>query len=621
MSFLSRITGPDVLRQVPVSKLPQLAREIRDFLISNVSKTGGHLGSNLGVVELTIALHRVFDSPNDVIIWDTGHLAYVHKILTGRQDLFPTLRQAGGLSGYPSRAESEHDWVENSHASTSLSWAYGMARAFKLEGCDRHVVAVIGDGALTGGMALEALNDISTQADLPLVIVVNDNGRSYTPTIGGLATQMSAIGRQLSALRTDKRYERFLAWVKHLVKRTPVVGEPLYSLLHGFKTGVRDVLVPRALFPDLGLKYVGPINGHDEQAVETALKQAEQFGGTVLVHVITEKGHGYKAAEQNEEDHFHAVGRFDEESGEPIEVSSKPGFTEVFSKEMVKLGEEDHKVVALTGAMLYPVGLAPFAEKHPDRVLDAGIAEQHMVTTAAGLAAAGMHPVVAVYSTFLNRAFDQVLLDVGLHGCNVTFVLDRAGITGPDGPSHHGMWDVSILSLVPGISLTSPRDGLALARVLREAVAIEGPAVIRYPKGGCPDPIPAVDSRDGFEILRQDTDSKVLIIAYGLHRTALKGAKLLADSGIGTTVIDPLWALPLNQSLLDFASGFEVIATLEDNLVQGGLGMTLSEAMGREIVHFGLPDEFIKQGSRVQILSDLGLSAEAIAERLGAQIS
>jgi 1-deoxy-D-xylulose-5-phosphate synthase len=569
-----------------------------------------------------MALHRVFDSPRDAIVFDTGHQCYVHKILTGRQAGFAKLRQQGGLSGYPSRAESEHDWVENSHASTSLSWAYGLARGFQLRGQDRHVVAVVGDGALTGGMSWEALNNLATVEDLKLVVVVNDNGRSYTPTVGGLATQLTILGRQLTAIRTDRRYERFLKWVKGLVKRTPLVGEPLYGLLHGFKAGVRDVLVPRALFPDLGLKYIGPIDGHDEQAVELALKQAKRFSGAVLIHCITEKGRGYKAAEDDELEHFHAVGRFDEASGEPLELNGKRSFGDVFAEELVEIGRRDGKVVALTAAMEYPVGLGPFAMEFPERVIDVGIAEQHLVTAAAGLSAAGLHPVAAVYSTFLNRAFDQVLLDVGLHRQGVTFVLDRAGVTGPDGASHHGMWDVPTLGLVPGLRLAAPRDEPTLRRVLREAVAVsDGPTVVRYPKGAIPADIPAVAATEGAELLENPEGARILVVAYGLHGLALEVARILGQRGAPAAVADPVWALPVSAGIVDLASRFERVVTIEDNVADGGLGERLAAALqaagaSAEVQRFGLPDEFLPQGSRAQVLAAAGLTAAAIAERI-----
>jgi 1-deoxy-D-xylulose-5-phosphate synthase len=626
--LLPEIKSPDDLRPLTPTQLRALAAEIREFLVSNVSKTGGHLGSNLGVVELTLALHRVFDSPEDVIVFDTGHQTYVHKMLTGRQGAFGTLRQHGGLSGYPSRAESEHDWLENSHASVSLSWAYGMAQSFKIRGEGRHVVAVIGDGALTGGLAWEALNNLATFDDLRLVVVVNDNGRSYTPTVGGLATQLDMLGKQLSAIRTDRRYERLMKAVKRTLRRTPLVGEPMYGLLHGFKAGVRDVLVPRSLFPDLGLKYVGPINGHDEQAVELALRQAKNFGGPVLVHCLTGKGRGFRAAEEDKLEHFHAVGKFDETSGEPLEPNGARAFADAFGEALAGLGERDGRLVALTAAMLNPVGLRPFAERFPGRVFDAGIAEQHMVATAAGLAAAGMHPVVAVYSTFLNRAFDQVLLDVGMHRLGVTFVLDRAGVTGPDGASHHGMWDVSTLGLVPGLRLANVRDEPVLRTALERATSVaDAPTVIRYPKGAIPAPFPVAARRGDVDLLRADPDARVLLVAYGLPSVALEAAELLAESGVPVTVADPVWALPVPPDLVALAREHEYVATLEDNLVQGGLGHRLAQAVGATDVtavprchHFGIPLEYLPHGTRAEILAEIGLTAPELAATMAADL-
>ncbi|WP_181789636.1 1-deoxy-D-xylulose-5-phosphate synthase, partial [Streptomyces phytophilus] len=472
MSLLESIGGPRDLKALPPERLDELAGEIREFLIHAVARTGGHLGPNLGVVELTLALHRVFDSPADRILWDTGHQSYVHKLLTGRQD-FSGLRGKGGLSGYPSRAESEHDVIENSHASTVLGWADGLAKANEVRGSGDHVVAVIGDGALTGGMAWEALNNIAAARDRPLVIVVNDNERSYSPTIGGLADH-------LATLRTTDGYERFLSWGKELLDRTPVVGKPLYDSLHGAKKGFKDAFAPQGMFEDLGLKYVGPVDGHDTAAVESALRRAKRFHGPVLVHCLTEKGRGYQPALDDEADRFHTVGVMDPFTCEPVAPPGAPSWTSVFSDELVRIGAEREDVVAITAAMLHPTGLAAFAAAYPGRTWDVGIAEQHAAVSAAGLATGGLHPVVAVYATFLNRAFDQVLMDVALHRCGVTFVLDRAGVTGPDGASHHGMWDMSILQVVPGLRIAAPRDADQLRAQLREAVAVDdAPTVVR----------------------------------------------------------------------------------------------------------------------------------------------
>ncbi|MBA8794878.1 1-deoxy-D-xylulose-5-phosphate synthase [Friedmanniella endophytica] len=618
MSLLDTVNGPRDLRGLSAEQLTQLSEEIRAFLIHQVSRTGGHLGPNLGVVELTLALHRTFDSPADPIIFDTGHQSYVHKIVTGRRDGFPTLKQKNGLSGYPSRAESEHDWVENQHASASLAYAEGLAKAFRLRGNRHHVVAVIGDGALTGGMAWEALNNIAADDDLPLVVVVNDNGRSYTPTVGGLA-------RHLTGLRTSPRYEQVLDVVKRQVNRAPLVGSAAYDVLHGIKAGLKDVLAPQGMYSDLGIKYVGPIDGHDVLAVERALQQAKQFGGPVLVHVLTHKGRGFPAAENNEEDQFHTVGQIDEVTGLPLSVSERTTWTDVFAEELERLGRADDRVVAITAAMLYPTGLHRFAASFPERTYDVGIAEQHAVTSAAGLALGGMHPVVALYATFLNRAFDQVLMDVGLHRLGVTFVLDRAGITGNDGASHNGMWDMSMLQLVPGLHLTAPRDATRLREALHRAVTIaDAPSVIRYSKEKVPEDVPAVDRVGGVDVLRRSpagdgAGSGVLVVGYGqLVGTALGVADRLVDQGIGVTVVDPVWALPVDPALVELARSHELVVTIEDNLVVGGCGsrllLVLSEAGVMTPVRcFGIPQEYLPHASRGELLSDLGLTPQDIA--------
>ncbi len=623
MTVLDSIQQPSDLHGLAVEELKELAEEIRAFLISNVSRTGGHLGPNLGVVELTIALHRVFDSPTDPIIFDTGHQSYVHKILTGRRAGFATLRQPGGLSGYPSRAESPHDWVENSHASTSLSWAEGLAKGFRLSGQDRQVVAVIGDGAQTGGMTWEALNNIAVQRDLGLVIVVNDNGRSYTPTVGGIATQLQGLGQQLSAIRTDRRYERLLTWVKRRVRALPKIGPMVYGILHGIKMGVRDVLVPQGMFTDLGLKYIGPINGHDIGAVELALQQAKGFGGPVLVHCITEKGRGFWPAEEHEQDRFHAVGQFDESNGEPLAPSGLRTWTDAFSEELARIGSTNDHVVALTAAMLHPTGLDRFARHFPERVFDVGIAEQHAVTSAAGLAAAGLHPVVAVYATFLNRAFDQVLMDVALHRLGVTFVLDRAGVTGPDGPSHNGMWDLSMLGLVPGVRLAAPRDEQRLVEALQLAVTVsDGPTVIRFSKEPVPEPIPALEGRGSVDVLLTSETGRVLEVGHGqLCGLAVEVGHELRDRGIGVTVVDPVWALPVSADLLRLVAAHELVVSLEDGGVAGGLGSRLSQearaaGIDTALREFGIPQDFLPQGNRADLLQAIGLSAKRIADEV-----
>ena len=611
--LLSSIRSPQDLRDLTSDQLRDLSLEIRSFLIENVSQTGGHLGPNLGVVELTIAVHRAFDSPRDPIIFDTGHQSYVHKILTGRQDQFPTLRQRHGLAGYPSQTESEHDWVENSHASTALSYADGMAKAIRLQRKEGTVVAFVGDGSLTGGMAWEALNNIAATDDLPLVIVVNDNGRSYTPTVGGLA-------RHLTGLRTNPRYEQILELVKRTVSRAPLVGNAAYDILHGIKIGLKDVLAPQGLFSDLGLKYVGPIDGHDIAEVERALRQAKQFRAPVLVHCITRKGNGFKAAEDHEEDRFHAVGKINATTGEPIGGSSGQMWTDLFSEELLRLGSADERVVAVTAAMVYPTGLHRFAQAFPDRCFDVGIAEQHAVTSAAGLAMGGLHPVVAVYSTFLNRAFDQVLMDVALHRCGVTFVLDRAGITGPDGPSHHGMWDMSILQVVPGLHMAAPRDGSRLRDTLaRSLTIIDAPSVIRLPKEQVPPDLSAVDQLDGMDILLRTEQPRVLVLGIGpLAVTAVAVGERLSDQGIGVTVVDPVWVLPVNPALIALAVDHDLVITIEDNVVVGGWGARLTQELhsagvDTPVREFGLPQEFLPHGGRSELLKEIGLTPQNIA--------
>ncbi|MGJ3509537.1 1-deoxy-D-xylulose-5-phosphate synthase [Enemella sp. A6] len=616
MALLESITGPADLRGLSRTELGHLAEEIREFLITHVSRTGGHLGPNLGVVELTMAIHRVFDSPHDPVIFDTGHQSYVHKMLTGRMGRFDTLRQRGGISGYPNRSESEHDWMENSHASTSLSWAEGLARGFRLRGEDRTVVAVIGDGALTGGMAWEALNNIAVDVDLPMVIVVNDNGRSYTPTVGGIAVQ-------LAGLRTDRRYEQLLELVKRNLRGTPLVGKQAYDVLHGVKVGVKDILSPQGMFSDLGLKYVGPIDGHDLAAVERALQQAKGFGAPVLVHCITRKGKGFQAAENHEEDRFHAVGQIDAHTGEPLSSVTPATWTSVFADELVELGAEHPGIVAITAAMLHPTGLNRFAARYPERTFDVGIAEQHAVTSAAGLAAAGLHPVVAVYATFLNRAFDQVLMDVAMHQLGVTFVLDRAGITGPDGASHNGMWDLALLQAVPGLQLAAPRDGTRLREALARAVTIDdAPTVIRFSKERIPDDIEAIAHRDGIDVLLADPEPRVLVIGHGqMAGTALAVAERLQHQGIGVQVVDPLWALPVNPHLIELTGHHELVVSIEDGVVVGGLGARLGQEMGTHridtpLLTFGVPLGFPEHASRAELLEEMGLTGQQIARQV-----
>ncbi len=621
MTLLESVSSPRDLRALRPDQLDELCSEIRTFLVHNVSRTGGHLGPNLGVVELTVALHRVFESPGDPMIFDTGHQSYVHKMLTGRQAGFPTLRQRHGLSGYPNPEESEHDWVENSHASASLSYADGLAKAFRLQGSDGTVVALCGDGSLTGGMAWEALNNIAGTPDLPLVIVVNDNGRSYTPTVGGLANH-------LGALRTNPRYEQILEVVKRNVSRAPMVGGAAYDLLHGIKVGLKDVLNPQGLFSDLGLKYIGPVDGHDLPALERALRAAKQFGGPVIVHALTRKGKGFAAAELNEEDRFHSVGVIDEITGEALKpASGAETWTDVFGDELVRLGRDDEKIVAITAAMLYPTGLHRFAASFPDRTFDVGIAEQHATTSAAGLAMAGLHPVVALYSTFLNRAFDQLLTDVALHHCGVTFVLDRAGITGPDGPSHHGMWDMSITQVVPGLHLSAPRDATRLRAALDHAVTIDdAPSVIRYSKDKVPADIDAVEqlgeehtTHVPVDVLRRTEQPRVLVVGIGaMVPMALGVADRLADQGIGVTVVDPVWVMPVHPALVEQARRHELVITIEDNGIVGGCGARLAQELRHHDVwtplrEFGIEQRFVEYGTRAELLEELDLTPQEIA--------
>ncbi|MDX2937229.1 1-deoxy-D-xylulose-5-phosphate synthase [Streptomyces ipomoeae] len=621
MPLLTRIRGPRDLDRLSLEQLDQLAEEIRTFLVEAVSKTGGHLGPNLGVVELTIALHRVFDSPKDKVLWDTGHQSYVHKLLTGRQD-FSKLKMKGGLSGYPSQAESVHDIIENSHASTVLGWADGLAKANQVLERDDHVVAVIGDGALTGGMAWEALNNIAEAKDRPLVIVVNDNERSYAPTIGGLANH-------LATLRTTDGYERFLARTKDILDRTPVVGKPLFDTLHGAKKGLKDFIAPQGMFEDLGLKYVGPIDGHDIEALESALSRAKRFGGPVIVHCLTEKGRGYQPALQDEADRFHGIGPIHPDTGLPIKASGAD-WTSVFGDEMVKLGKEREDIVAITAAMLQPVGLKKFADTFPDRIYDVGIAEQHGAVSAAGLATGGLHPVFAVYATFLNRAFDQVLMDVALHKCGVTFVLDRAGITGTDGASHNGMWDMSILQVVPGLRLAAPRDADQVRAQLREAVEVkDAPTVVRFSKGAVGPAVPAVGRVGGMDVLRQPGTDKpdVLLVSVGaLAPMCLEIADLLDKQGITTTVVDPRWVKPVDEHMAPLADKHRVVVTVEDNSRVGGVGSAVAQALrdaGVDIPlrDFGIPPRFLDHASRAEVMAEIGLTAPDIARQVTGLVS
>jgi 1-deoxy-D-xylulose-5-phosphate synthase len=615
-SVLHRVYSPSDLRQLNPDELALLATEIRDFLVRQVAKTGGHLGPNLGAVELTLALHRVFDSPTEPILFDTGHQSYVHKIVTGRREGFGSLRQTDGLSGYPSRAESEHDWSENSHASTALSYADGLAKAFDVRGHKRPVVAVVGDGALTGGMCWEALNNIAA-ADRPVVIVVNDNGRSYSPTIGGLA-------EHLAGLRLRPGYERMLRNVKGTLGRTPIVGRPLYDALHGFKRGVKDLLAPQGMFEDLGLKYVGPVDGHDIAALEHAFTLARQFGGPVVVHCVTRKGYGYAPAENHEADRMHGGGAFDPETGEPVSSGGR-SWTKVFADEIVSLGAQRDDIVAITAAMLDPVGLGPFQKRFPNRTFDVGIAEQHALTAAAGMAAAGLHPVIALYATFLNRAFDQLLMDVALHRAGVTVVLDRAGVTGEDGPSHNGMWDMAMLGIVPGIHLAAPRDEPTLRAELAEAVAInDAPSVIRYPKTPLSEDLPAVRTHGGLDILAETGTGRVNVLLVSVGAMAgdvLAAAKRVTEAGYTLRIVDPRWVTPLPAALLELAADADLVVTVEDGVVVNGVGSRISQAVRDAGIHaatreIGIPLIFLDHGKVAQVRARIGLTPQGISRRI-----
>jgi len=622
MGLLENIKGPRDLDSLSTEQMVELAGEIRQFLVTEVSKTGGHLGPNLGVVELTLAIHRVFDSPKDALVFDTGHQSYVHKLVTGRQD-FSKLRQTGGLAGYPQRSESPHDIVESSHASSSLSWADGISRAFTMTGqADRHVVAVVGDGALTGGMTWEALNNISDDNSRNLVIVVNDNGRSYAPTIGGMAHFLNDVRTRRSYRTLHRSSERVFA----------KFGAPGRAFYRGIRGGTHGFLSRftnnEALYSNLDIKYIGPVHGHDQRALEEALRQAKNYGAPVIVHAITEKGHGYEPALADAADQFHAVGQIDSETGEPIEIASKPSWTSVFADEIVSLADRDPKIVGITAAMLRPTGLHKFAEKYPDRVLDVGIAEQHAVTSAAGLAFGGLHPVVALYATFVNRAFDQVLMDVALHKAGVTFVLDRAGVTGPDGPSHHGMWDLALLQVVPHIRLSAPRDATRLREELAEAVLVDdAPTVVRFSKGSVGTEYDAVRrTSDGVDVLREAAHKDVLIVTVGpMAKLGLQVAERLAAQGIGATVVDPRWVVPVPQSVIQFSAEHRIVITIEDGVRVAGIGTRIRQdlraaGVDTPLTELGLPDEFLDHGSREEILERVGLTPQDIARDVVSQV-
>lgn len=621
MSILDSINGPEDLKGLKDAEVQNLAQEIREFLISKVAKTGGHLGPNLGVVETTLAIHRVFDSPKDSIIFDTGHQSYVHKLLTGRKN-FDNLRSKEGLAGYPQRSESEHDIVESSHASSSISWGDGIAKAYRLtKQDDRYVIVVVGDGALTGGMTWEALNNISDDNDRKLVIVVNDNGRSYAPTIGGLA-------RYLNGIRTERIYRKLYRFSRKVFYKFGMPGRMLYSTLRGAAKGLLGTFAPKGIFPNLDLKYIGPVNGHDMNAMEEALNQAKKYANPVIVHAITQKGKGYEPAVSDEADQFHAVGQIDPDTGKSVGGSGKQSWTGVFADEMVEIAAKKQNVIGITAAMLIPVGLHKFAKKYPERVFDVGIAEQHAVTSAAGMAFGGLHPVVAVYATFMGRAFDQVLMDVALHKAGVTFVLDRAGVTGPDGASHHGMWDLAMLQIVPGIRIASPRDELRLVEELNEAVSIsDAPTVIRFPKGSVSEEIPAIRRLDdGVDVLLESPAKDVLILTVGsMAHMGLQVAKMLADQGIGATVIDPRWVIPVPESVVDLARKHRLVVTIEDGIRVGGIGTRVRQDLRAAQVdtalsEIGLPDEFLEHASREEILDRVGLNAQDISREIVAQV-
>ncbi|WP_405475765.1 1-deoxy-D-xylulose-5-phosphate synthase [Paenarthrobacter ilicis] len=632
MGLLETVKDPRDLAKLSSNELELLAAEIRAFLITNVAATGGHLGPNLGVVELTLAVHKIFESPKDSIIFDTGHQSYVHKLLTGRQD-FSTLRQQGGLSGYPERAESEHDIVESSHASSSLSWADGISRARQLTGeGDRFVVAVVGDGALTGGMTWEAINNIAADKRRRVVIVVNDNGRSYAPTVGGLADYLASLRPTIDSLRTAPAYEGMLDWWKKKLQNGGPAGQFTYKSLHAMKKGIKDWWAPQGMFEDLGMKYIGPVDGHNLQAMEHALNTAKAYGGPVIVHAMTEKGHGYAPALANEADQFHAVGIIDPETGESTEMPGARSWTSVFAEEIADIADERQDIVGVTGAMLIPVGLHKFAERHPERVIDVGIAEQHALTSAAGMAFGGLHPVVAVYATFLNRAFDQLLMDVALHKAGVTIVLDRAGVTGPDGPSHHGMWDMAMVQIVPGLHLAAPRDATRLREELREAVAInDAPTVVRFSKGSVGSEIEAIERlHDGVDILARrpegSTENDVLIVSVGaMSEIALDVAARLGAQGISSTVVDPRWVLPVRKSIVALAARHRLVICIEDGVRAGGVGSRIRQEMRAAGVdtalnEVGLPVEFLQHGSRSQVLERVGLTAQQITHDVVAQV-
>jgi 1-deoxy-D-xylulose-5-phosphate synthase len=612
VAILESIQTPADLRALPADRLPQLAEEIRAFLVEQTSRTGGHLSPNLGVVELTFALHRVFDSPKDAIVWDTGHQAYVHKLVTGRASQFAGLRQAGGLSGYPSRKESDHDLVENSHASTSLSYALGIAEARLRKRIGGFVVAVIGDGALTGGMAYEALNQIAHLKPPNLIIVINDNGRSYAPTVGGLASH-------LAQLRVDPRYERIKDEISRLLRDLPLVGYSADQAAYRVKEGLKQLLQPSTMFESLGIKYAGLVNGHDEAALEEVLTRAKKLREPVVVHVVTEKGHGYGPAVEDEVDKLHGVSAFDPLTGRPR--STELTYTDVFGEALMTAAARRPEVCAITAAMASSTGLLNFAKEFPDRFFDVGICEQHAVTFAAGLAMAGLHPVVCIYSTFLARAFDQTIMDVALHKLPVVFVIDRAGVTGPDGASHHGIFDLSYLRLIPNLKVAAPKDATELCALLETALASDGPVAIRYPKG----PVPATPDLPAealpvgrWEELRKGGDGVIFAVGK-MVEVAQEAAERLEMQGISTGVVNARWIKPVDPRIVEWARAHPVVVTVEDNVGAGGFGGAVLEALaphglaGR-VRTIALPDEFLSQGKASDLLREHGLDAAGVAK-------
>jgi 1-deoxy-D-xylulose-5-phosphate synthase len=611
--LLDAISGPDDIRGLSYEDLDLLAGEIRDFIVQAVSVHGGHLGSNLGAVELTLALHRVFDTPNDILLWDTGHQAYVHKIITGRRDGFGSLREAGGLSGYPNREESEHDWIENSHASTVLSYAHGLATAAELQGLDRRVVAVIGDGSMTGGMAYEGLNNLGVTGRR-VVIVLNDNGRSYAPT-------HSKLSESLARLRLDPRFVRNRARLERLAKSLPL-GDRLHRGLESAEAAVREMWEPPAFFEQLGVRYIGPLHGHDIEGLESALRNAAAWDGPIVVHVLTQKGRGYPPAEEDEEKCLHDIsGVLDPVTG-LVTKSSTPSYMGAFSEALLTAAEQDSRIVAITAAMPGSTGLLPFEEQFPERFLDVGIAEQHAVTAAAGMAMLGLRPVVAIYSTFLTRAFDQTMFDVGLHGQPVVFCIDRAGITGDDGASHHGVLDMALLSKVPGMTIFAPSSAQELAVMFRDALTIEGgPVAIRWPKTAARQVRP---DQVGWGLrarkVRDGADLCFLAVGKMLEATEA-AAELLAEQGVQATVWDARVVKPLDVDMLADAARHALVVTVEDGIVVGGIGSQMAEGIaaldeGRQappVLPLGTPAQFIPHGKPDRILADLGLDAPGIA--------